>query len=57
MLGMYGSSDLAKAIFGAGNQHAGAPGLAPDAVVARARRSVGVVARKSYACPFVMLGS
>src|SRR5690348_5913481 len=39
----------AKSIFGAGDEHAGAAGLAPDALVARAGRTVVVVTRKEFA--------
>src|SRR5437868_174646 len=36
----------AQRVFGAGDEDAGAAGLAPDALVARARRTVIVVARE-----------
>ena len=39
----------AKGIFGAGDENAGAAGLAPDALVARSRRTVVVVAREELA--------
>src|SRR5438045_2980317 len=39
----------AKGIFGAGDEDAGATGLAPDALVARSRRTVIVVAREELA--------
>ena len=39
----------AKGILGAGDENAGAAGLAPDALVARSRRTVVVVAREELA--------
>src|SRR5512132_3705680 len=39
----------AKGIFGAGDENAGAAGLAPDALVVRSRRTVVVVARNELA--------
>src|SRR5688572_29206330 len=39
----------AKDIFGAGDENAGAAGLAPDALVARARRAVIVIAGEELA--------
>src|SRR5688572_1787809 len=40
------ASGLAKDIFGTGNENAGAASLAPDALVAGARRTIVVVARE-----------
>jgi hypothetical protein len=42
-------SALAKGVFGAGDEDAGAAGLAPDALVARSGRTVVVVAREELA--------
>src|ERR1041384_3434418 len=49
MSASYARGSSAKGILGAGDQHAGAAGLAPDALVAHARRTIVVVAREEFA--------